>query len=139
MATPLIGQIFIGVGIGAILGGILNVYLSKPYKHLSASLRSASRLTCQAPKWRGTPPPEHRLYGAMFAGPSLAIGLFWLGWTGAFASVPWYVPAISTVPLGFSFSLIFLSFLPFLIDVYAQHAASALAANTVHRNAPERC
>jgi len=58
------------------LGGILNVYLSKPYRHLT-------------PKWRGTPPPEHRLYGAMFAGPSLAIGLFWIGWTGAFAAVPW--------------------------------------------------
>jgi len=116
------GLVFIGVGLGAVLGGILNVYLSKPYRHLT-------------PKWRGTPPPEHRLYGAMFAGPSLAIGLFWIGWTGAFAAVPWYVPALATIPLGFSFSLIFLSFLPFLIDCYAQHAASALAANTICRSA----
>lgn len=60
------GLIFIGVGLGAILGGITNVFLSRPFRHLT-------------PKWRGTPPPEYRLYGAMLAGPSLAIGLFWLG------------------------------------------------------------
>lgn len=62
-------------------------------------------------EWRGFPPAEERLYGAMMAGPCLVIGIFWLGWTGAYASVPWYVPALSTILIGMSVSLVFISFL----------------------------
>jgi hypothetical protein len=38
-------------------------------------------------------------------------GIFFLGWTGAFASVPWWVPALATIIIGVSFTLIFISFL----------------------------
>lgn len=62
-------------------------------------------------KYRGFPPPEKRLYGAMVGGPSLVIGIFWLGWTGQYSSIPWYVPAISSIPIGMSISLVFMSFL----------------------------
>jgi MFS transporter, DHA1 family, multidrug resistance protein len=61
--------------------------------------------------WRGFPPPENRLFGAMIAGPCLVIGCFWLGWTGAYPSIPWYVPAMATILIGLSVSLVFMSFL----------------------------
>lgn len=47
----------------------------------------------------------------MIAGPCLVIGAFWLGWTGQYASIPWYVPAISTIFIGAGINLIFMSFL----------------------------
>ncbi|GJJ05823.1 hypothetical protein Clacol_000010 [Clathrus columnatus] len=86
------GLIFIGVGIGTTFGAILSIHLQRHYREL-------------VPKWHGSPPPEERLWGAMYAGPCLIIGIFWLGWTGAFPRVPWLF------------------------------SASALAANTIFRSA----
>jgi hypothetical protein len=51
-------------------------------------------------KWHGHPPCEMNLYGAMASGPLLVIGVLWLGWTGAYATIPWWVPALPTVLLG---------------------------------------
>ena len=62
-------------------------------------------------KWKGFPPPENRLFGAMIGSPVLVIGIFWLGWTGQYANIPWYVPALSTIFFGVGISLIFMSFL----------------------------
>ena len=47
----------------------------------------------------------------MIGSPALVIGIFWLGWTGQYANIPWYVPALSTIVLGAGISLIFMSFL----------------------------
>lgn len=92
------GLIFIGVGIGTTIGALINLYFSRHYKELSR-------------KWKGFPPPEERLTGAMIGSPALVIAIFWLGWTGQYVSIPWYVPALSTIPLGAGISLIFMSFL----------------------------
>ncbi|THH13906.1 hypothetical protein EW146_g6361 [Bondarzewia mesenterica] len=116
------GLIFIGAGIGTTVGAFFNLYLSKSYPMLMK-------------EWRGFPPPEKRLYGAMFGGPALVIGIFWLGWTGEYSSVPWYVPAISTIVIGFAITLIFMSFLNYLVDTYLMYSASAFAANTMCRSA----
>jgi DHA1 family multidrug resistance protein-like MFS transporter len=102
---PQNGLIFIGVGIGSTIGALFNVLFSSRYPLLLK-------------EWKGFPPPEERLYGAMLAGPSLVIGIFWLGWTGQYPAVPWYVPAISTVLIGMSVALIFASLLSYLIDTY---------------------
>ncbi|KAK0217527.1 MFS polyamine transporter [Armillaria nabsnona] len=115
------GLIFIGVGIGTSLGSIINHLCSRHYPEL-------------VPRWKGFPPPEERLYGAMIAGPCLVIGAFWLGWTGQYASIPWYVPAISTIFIGAGINLIFMSFLSYLVDTYLMYAASAFAANTIIRS-----
>ncbi|KAG7441532.1 MFS general substrate transporter [Guyanagaster necrorhizus] len=115
------GLIFIGVGIGASLGSLINHLCSRHYPEL-------------VPRWKGFPPPEERLYGAMVAGPCLVIGAFWLGWTGQYASIPWYVPAISTILIGAGINLIFMSFLSYLVDTYLMYAASAFAANTIIRS-----
>jgi len=92
------GLIFIGVGIGTTIGAFVNAYLSRNYKELIK-------------KWKGFPPPEQRLTSAMVGAPLLVISIFWLGWTGEYASIPWYVPGLSTIPLGIGISLIFISIL----------------------------
>ncbi|KAG6853761.1 hypothetical protein C0991_001591 [Blastosporella zonata] len=116
------GLTFIGVGIGTTLGSFINYRLSSHYPALIQ-------------KWKGFPPPEQRLFGAMIGGPGLVIGAFWLGWTGEYSSVPWFVPALSTILIGMSISLIFMSFLSYLVDTYLMYSASAFAANTVIRSA----
>jgi len=71
----------------------------------------------------------------MIGSPILVIGIFWLGWTGQYANIPWYVPALSTIILGAGISLIFMSFLSYLVDTYLMYSASALSANTAIRSA----
>lgn len=92
------GLIFVGVGIGTTIGAGISVWQSREYVDLMRI-------------WHGHPPPEPRLKGAMVAGPFFCIGIFFLGWTGAYESVPWWVPAIATIIIGVSFTLIFISFL----------------------------
>ncbi|GAK64347.1 MFS polyamine transporter [Moesziomyces antarcticus] len=116
------GLIFVAVGLGTTIGGAINVLVQRQYKTLT-------------PFWHGMPPPEERLIGSMIAGPILVVGAFWLGWTGNYPSVPWYVPALSLIPIGMSFTLVFISLLSYIVDCYTVYAASALAANTIIRSA----
>ncbi|PIL27281.1 MFS general substrate transporter [Ganoderma sinense ZZ0214-1] len=116
-----VGLIFIGVGIGTTIGAYIAIRLSNRYNVL-------------IPKYRGFPPPEERLYGAMIGAPSLVAGAFWLGWTGQYSHIHWIVPALATVPIGASVSLVFNSFLAYLVDTYLQYAASAFSANTIVRS-----
>jgi MFS transporter, DHA1 family, multidrug resistance protein len=60
------GLAFISVGLGACLAAVLNFCFSARYTSLIG-------------KWKGFPPLEERLYGAMVAGPCLVIGVFLLG------------------------------------------------------------
>jgi len=98
LTIPQTGLMFIGVGIGALLAVIVNWYFLRPYPQLIK-------------EWRGFPPPEKRLSSSMVAGPALVIGTLWLGWTGNYASIPWYVPAMGSILVGMSIILIFISFL----------------------------
>ncbi|KZV63930.1 MFS polyamine transporter [Peniophora sp. CONT] len=115
------GLAFIGVGIGVLLSGVVSISTSRMYPAL-------------VKVWRGFPPPEHRLYGAMIAGPAMVIGAFWLGWTGAYSDVHWAAPAVSLIFIGMSVTLVFVSFISYLVDTYLMYAASALAANTIARS-----
>lgn len=90
------GLLFIGIGIGSVLTTFMNLYFAKQVNKI-------------IPKWKGFPPAELRLYSAMIGSVMLVIGSFWLGWTGNYASVPWYVPGISTVFVGMAISAIFTS------------------------------
>ncbi|KAF5378919.1 hypothetical protein D9757_008720 [Collybiopsis confluens] len=115
------GLIFIGVGIGTTLGALTNYFFSMQYaKHI--------------PRWKGFPPAEYRLYGAMVGSPALVIGAFWLGWTGEYASIHWAIPGVATIVIGFAISLIFISFLSYLVDTYLMYSASAFSANTTVRS-----
>ena len=99
------GLIFLGIGICTTLGSFINILTVRHYKTL-------------VPKWRGFPPPEQRLFGAMIGSPVLALGVFWLGWTGNYASISWVAPAISTIFIGTGISLIFMSFLVSMLSRY---------------------
>lgn len=116
------GLIFIAVGLGTTIGGIINVIVQLRYRQLT-------------PFWHNMPPPEERLWGSMIAGPVLVLGAFWFGWTGNYVAVPWYVPALALIPIGISFTLVFISLLSYIVDCYTIYAASALAANTIIRSA----
>ncbi|KAJ7088126.1 MFS polyamine transporter [Mycena epipterygia] len=115
------GLVFIGIGIGTTLGAALNVFFLRHYPALIKT-------------WRGFPPPEERLWGGMVGGCAFVVGIFWLGWSGQYASVPWYVPALSTVLVGMGISAIFISFLSYLVETYLMYSASAFAANTFCRS-----
>ncbi|GAA99569.1 uncharacterized protein L969DRAFT_94024 [Mixia osmundae IAM 14324] len=115
------GLSFIGIGIGTTIGAAISIYLQRDYLFLTK-------------KWHGTPPPEYRLRGSMLAAPILPIALFWLGWTGQFSSISWVAPEIATIPLGATYSLIFISLLSYIVDTYGPFAASGLAANTFARS-----
>jgi MFS transporter, DHA1 family, multidrug resistance protein len=116
------GLIFVAVGLGTTLGSIINYCLSRHYPQLIKT-------------WRGFPPAEERLYGAMIAGPALVVGIFWLGWTGEYGAVHWVVPALALILVGVSISLVFMSFLSYIVDTYLQYSSSAFAANTFVRSA----
>ncbi|KAJ7480336.1 MFS polyamine transporter [Mycena galericulata] len=115
------GLVFIGIGIGTTLGAFMNVYFSRTYPTLIKT-------------WRGFPPPEERLRGAMVGGCAFVVGIFWLGWSGEYPQIPWWVPALSTVLVGLGISAIFISFLSYLVETYLMYSASAFAANTFCRS-----
>ncbi|CAK5271077.1 unnamed protein product [Mycena citricolor] len=115
------GLVFIGVGIGTSLGAFINYLCSRHYPELIK-------------KWKGFPPAEERLIGAMYGAPLFVVGIFWLGWTGQYPSVPWYVPALGTIVVGMGVSSVFMGFLSYLVDTYLMNAASAFAGNTFFRS-----
>ncbi|KAJ3983565.1 MFS polyamine transporter [Lentinula detonsa] len=115
------GLLFIGIGIGSVLTTFMNLYFAKQVNKI-------------IPKWKGFPPAELRLYSAMIGSVMLVISSFWLGWTGNYASIPWYVPGISTVFVGMAISAIFTSLITYIVDTYLLLAASALASNTMIRS-----
>ncbi|KAF9648346.1 MFS general substrate transporter [Thelephora ganbajun] len=115
-----LGLIYAAVSTGILLGGAIYVWL----------LRNIGEL---AKEWEGFPPPEKRLTGAIIAGPLLVIGCFWLGWTGEYSHIPWYVPMLSTILIGCAVNMVFASFLSYLTDTYLMYTASAFAVNTVFR------
>ncbi|KIM73832.1 hypothetical protein PILCRDRAFT_828732 [Piloderma croceum F 1598] len=116
------GVAFIAVGLGSCLAAALNFRFS---------VRFASLME----KWKGFPPPEERLYGAMVAGPCLVIGVLLFGWTGQYPNIHWLAPAFGLVLVGISVGLIFVSLMAYLVDVYLMYSASAMAANTMCRSA----
>lgn len=79
------------------------------------------------------PVPEWRLPIAMVGGIAFTIGLFWFGWT-AKASIPWIVPTLAGIFIGFGLFAVFLGCLNYIIDAYLMLAASAIAANTIMRS-----
>ncbi|KAH9061862.1 MFS polyamine transporter [Lactarius vividus] len=122
LTTPHDGLMFIGIGIGSVIATLIDIWFLRPYPQLMK-------------EWRGFPPPEKRLHSAMLGTPLLALSILCLGWTGNYESVPWYVPALSTIPLGTGIVLVFISFLSYLVDTYRMYSASAFAANTMARSA----
>ncbi|KAF2724035.1 MFS general substrate transporter [Polychaeton citri CBS 116435] len=80
------------------------------------------------------PVPEWRMPPAMLGGICFTIGLFWFGWTGYTKSIPWIVPTLAGLFLGFGLFIVFLQGLNYIVDAYLMFSASAVAANTFMRS-----
>lgn len=117
-----VGLAFLPIGIGAILACAL-------YLAYDSYLHSAQA--------RGAPWSRHeemqRLPLACMAGPFLVVSLFWTGWA-ARPDVHWLAPVAAGVPFGVGFLLLFMGFLNYLVDAYAEFAASAMAAASTSRS-----
>ncbi|KAF7558827.1 hypothetical protein G7046_g5322 [Stylonectria norvegica] len=77
--------------------------------------------------------PEMRLPDCIYFACILPITFFWYGWA-ADKAVHWIVPVIGLIPFGIGVVGIWLPIQAYLIDAYAQYAASALAAFSVMRS-----
>lgn len=65
------------------------------------------------------PVPEWRMPITAAGGISFTIGLFWFGWTGYKGNdIPWIVPTLSGLCLGFGIYTIFMGCLNYIIDAY---------------------
>lgn len=83
---------------------------------------------------RGSVLPEDRLPPMILGSFILPAGIFWFAWTSNSHISP--VPQIiSGVFIGSGIMLIFTNGVAFLVDIYLQSAASAMAANTCVRSA----
>ncbi|KAK3673990.1 hypothetical protein LTR78_006192 [Recurvomyces mirabilis] len=82
-------------------------------------------------KLRGEPlEPEDKLSGFILAVVALAIGLWWFAWTipPLVTSIPWIVPTIGLVFVGFAVNEMAYTLSSYLADSYTVYAASAFAA-----------
>lgn len=121
MAPGVSGLPYIGMIIGVMIGFVAVVLTNPGYvKKLQAN--------------NNIPVPEWRLFWPMIGGVSFTIGLFWFGWTGYTNSIPWIVPTLAGLFLGFGIYTIFLQLMNYIIDSYLMFAASAIAGNTMLRS-----
>lgn len=74
--------------------------------------------------------PERRLFFCAYQALLLPLGLFAFGWSGAFPSVPWIVPALAIAPVIAGIFSIYLAAFAYLADAYGPYASSALAAQS---------
>ena len=74
-----------------------------------------------------------RLPIAFIGGPLISISMFWLSWT-SFPEISPLVPALSGLPYGIGFVLIFMALLNYLADAYEIYASSAMAAASCTRS-----
>lgn len=82
---------------------------------------------------RGKLFPEDRLPPVMLGSILLPIGLFWFAWTSS-PSITWIPQMIAGFFIGSGIMLIFTNGIVYLVDIYLQASASALAANTFIRS-----
>lgn len=118
-----IGLVYIGCGIGMLLGLAVLGSLSDPLMKRLAEKHNGGNLK-----------PEYRLPMLMYGGPFIPLGLFLYGWTTQY-HVQWAVPLLGTLFVGIGMIAAFMCINTYLVDTFTRYAASAMAANTVLRSA----
>ncbi|PYI16999.1 membrane transporter [Aspergillus violaceofuscus CBS 115571] len=116
------GLTFIGMLVG-VLCAIPHVLVSHT-EYVKKMSRTRYRDTARLP-------PEVRLLDAFPASIALPVGLFWFAWTIVPVSIPWIVPVLGSVPVGYGLLMIFLPCYNYLVDSYTIYAASVMAACTL--------
>lgn len=83
-----------------------------------------------------TPEPEQRIFGFCIAAPMLATGLWWFTWTipPAVTDVPWIVPTLALVFVGYAINEFDTVLAGYLADSYLSYAASGFAALSIVRS-----
>ena len=114
------GLMFIPVAVGCAIGLFLSPTVNKDYLK-------------QRAKYEGMPPAEIRLRPMMVGCWTLPIGLFITAWT-SYPRLTWVGPALSGIPMGIGFVLLYNSANNYIVDSYQHLAASALAAKTFMRS-----
>jgi multidrug resistance protein len=115
------GLVYIPMGIGYCISMILFSYLSD---------RTVLRLTAAN---GGKYEPEMRLPDCIYFACLLPITFFWYGWA-AEARTHWIAPILALLPFGLGIVGVWQPIQAYLIDAFAEYAASALAAFTVFRS-----
>ncbi|RAL14352.1 MFS transporter [Aspergillus homomorphus CBS 101889] len=113
------GLSFIGILVGVLLS-IPHIYVSHT-RYSRKMARTRHRSTDRLP-------PEYRLPDAFGASIALPVGLFWFAWTIAPVSIPWIVPILASVPVGYGLFMVSLPCYNYLTDSYTVYAASIMAA-----------
>ncbi|KAL3419525.1 MFS multidrug transporter [Phlyctema vagabunda] len=112
---------FLAVFLGIILGAIMCFHNQSFY---------IKRLVANNEK----PVPEARLPPMMLGGVFLACGLFIFAWTSG-PRTHWIAGCVGGVLMGMGFFSIFQGSTNYLVDTFNEYGASAIAANTLIRNA----
>ncbi|KAF5392197.1 hypothetical protein D9757_001521 [Collybiopsis confluens] len=113
------GLTFLGIGIGIVCAMPTQSYFNK-------LVARDARLN------GGSAPPESRLYMGEIGAVLVPLSLFWLSFT-TYASVPWIVPIIASIPFGTGLYYVFTAVFTYLVTAYRPLAASAMAGNTAMR------
>ncbi|KAL3957951.1 hypothetical protein ACCO45_008529 [Purpureocillium lilacinum] len=151
------GLVFLGLGVGSLLGVAYFSVSSDAYIKKKAATDAAAAAAAASPPTPGaeeaqsgtaaaaTPSapasqlgkpgikPEYRLPPLKIGAFLLPAGLFIYGWTADFR-VHWIAPIIGTAVIGVGNLVIFMSLQMYLVDSFTIYAASALAANAVVRS-----
>ncbi|KAL9025247.1 MAG: hypothetical protein Q9196_005898 [Gyalolechia fulgens] len=105
---------FIPIVIGCLCGFFTRLH---DHRHLARRRKSGKPLE-----------PEHKLLGFALAAPSLAVGLWLFAWTIPPAtSVPWIVPMLALVLVGYALNENVYTLTGYLADSYTIYAASGFA------------
>ncbi|KAJ3837536.1 MFS general substrate transporter [Lentinula raphanica] len=113
------GLTFLGIGVGMVCAMPTQSYFNK-------------LVVRDAKNNGGMAPPESRLYMGEIGAVLVPISLFWLSFT-TYASVPWIVPIIASIPFGIGLYYVFTAVFTYLVTAYRPLAASAMAGNTAMR------
>lgn len=103
-----------GVGGLPLFGMVVGLFIGGAYICLFASRAYNQKLQANA----GVPVPEWRLPPVIVGGALFAAGIFWFGWTGFTADVPWIASTLSGLFTGFGLLIVFIQLFNYLIDTY---------------------
>ncbi|KAK3940934.1 bicyclomycin resistance protein [Diplogelasinospora grovesii] len=119
--TSTVGLVFLGLGIGSMMGLIYFSFTS------DRAIKKKAEKDGQGMK------PEYRLAPLPVGAVLLPVGFFIYGWTAQY-HVHWIVPILAHLLIGMGNVIIFMALNMALIDSFTIYAASALAANTMVRS-----
>ncbi|CAM1503517.1 Fc.00g011080.m01.CDS01 [Cosmosporella sp. VM-42] len=119
--SDIVGLVFIGLGVGSVIG--ISIISTTSDRYIRKHHKLGEELS----------QPEHRLRLVPIGGVLIPVGLFIYGWTCEYR-IHWFVPILGMVIVGAGNMMVFMALILYLVDAFDCYAASALAANTFIRS-----